>query len=113
MVKLFINGTDSSQYVEDGSLVINDQVQNRANTCAFALNSGVTEPTENQTVKIFDTVQLVSASGTAVVVKDTLKSGLSILTYGKFHVGQHFWMGVGLATEERVTISAIAAGARG
>lgn len=113
MLKLYINATDVSSYLEDGSLTINKQLQNRASTCSFELANGVTEPTQNQEVKIYDTVKLVSASGTAVVIQDVLRNGLSLLTYGKYRVGQYFWLGIGISTEERVTISAIAAGSAG
>lgn len=114
MIKLFINSTDYSSRLDDGSLGIVDQIQNKANTAQFSLMPGAyTAPTENQEVKIFDTVKLVSASSTAVVVTDDLASGLSILDRNKFRVGQYFWLGIGLATEERVVISAIAAGASG
>jgi len=113
MIKLFINDADRSAYLEDGSLSIVDQIQQKANTAYFNLNPGVTAPSENQDVKLWDVVEIVSASGTAIVVKDELKSGLSILTFDKFRAGEYFWLGIGNADQERATISAIAEGAVG
>lgn len=113
MLKLYINYLDVSTYVDEGSLSITDQIQNKADTCRFSLRPGVTKPTENQDLKIWDTVKLVSASGTSVIVEDVLGSGFSILDYGKFRAGQHFWLDIGGADEERVTIATIAAGSTG
>lgn len=113
MLKLLLNNADVTDYLDDGSLSISDQIQNKADTCNFSMRPGVTQPQENQDVKIYDAVTLVSASGTAVVVNDTLASGLSILDYMKFRVGQYFWLGINHASEERVLISAIAAGTTG
>jgi len=121
MIKLFVNSNDRTDYLEDGSLSISDQLQNKANAAKFLLNPGVTEPTENQEVKIYDAVKLVSASGTTVIVTDDPTSGLSILPNssierdsakyglgrGKFRVGQTFWLDIGGSDEEKVTISAI------
>lgn len=113
MLKFYINNSDVSAYVDDGSLQITDQIQNKADTCRFTMRPGVTAPSENQDLKIYDTVKLVSASGTSVVVEDVLASGFSILDFGKFRVGQYFWLDIGGSDQERVEISAIAAGATG
>lgn len=114
MIKLRINAVDYTAYLDEGSLGIIDQIQNKANTCNFTLMPGVyTAPSENQEVKVYDTVKLVSASGTAVVVYDDLASGFSILDKYKYRVGQYFWLGIGTANEERVIISAIEAGITG
>ena len=46
----------------EGSLTVSDQIQNKANTASFRLNPGVyTAPSENQEVKFFDTVKIVTA----------------------------------------------------
>ena len=113
MIKIFVNDTNVSAYLADESLTVIDQIGNKANTSSFQLNKGATAPEENQEVKIFDVVDIVSYSGTALVVKDKLRSGLSLLTFSKFRVGEYIWLGIGAATEERVTISAVAAGAAG
>ena len=56
MLKLFVNGIDRSEHLSDGSLSVTDQMQNKANTATFDLNSGVALPSENQEVKFFDCV---------------------------------------------------------
>ena len=122
MVQLFVNGSERTDYLVDGSLRIVDQVQNKANTATFGLNPGVTKPEENQEVLVYDTVELVSASGTDIVIEDNLASGLSVLpqadlrpsndlygqSRGKFRAGQTFWLGIGTANEEKITIASIA-----
>lgn len=108
MLKVFINDSDQSDYLAD-SLTIVDQIQNKANTCNFSLNKGATAPSENQSVEIFDCVEIVSASSTTVEVKDILRSGLSILTFGKYRAGQYLWLGVGDASEERVIVDTVEA----
>lgn len=114
MIKLYTNSIDQSAYLNEGSLSIIDQIQNKSNTAYFTLMSGVaTPPEENQEVLIYDTVTLVSASGTAVVVNDKLASGVSIMDYGKYRVDQYFWLDIGGGAEERVEIDAIAEGATG
>ena len=114
MIRLSVNGTDRTTRLDDGSLVIVDQIQNKANTCNFTMMPATYDaPEENQEVIVYDAVRLVSASGTAVVVYDDLASGISILDRGKFRAGQYFWLGIGAAGEERVTISAIAEGSSG
>jgi len=113
MLKIFVNDTDRSAYLEEGSLTITDQIQNKANTASFGLNPGVTAPSENQDVKIWDTVELVSASGVDIVVTDELRSGHSITDYGKYRAGEYFWLGIGDASEERVQILTVATGVAG
>jgi len=114
VIRLSVNGTDRTTRLDDGSLVIVDQIQNKANTCNFTMMPATYDaPEENQEVIVYDAVRLVSASGTAVVVYDDLASGISILDRGKFRAGQYFWLGIGAAGEERVTISAIAEGSSG
>lgn len=113
MIKLFINSVDKTSDFEDGTLTILDQIQNKSNTCYFALNPGATIPSENQEVLFYDTVTLVSASGTAIVVNDILASGLSILDRNKFRVGETFWLDIDGTDEEKITIAAIEAGSAG
>lgn len=113
MLKIYINGSDASAHLDEGSVSIVGQIQQKADTLGFSLRPGATAPSELEEVKLWDVVEIVSASGTAVVVKDKLTSGLSILDFGKFRAGERFWLGVGAAGQERVEISAIAVGASG
>lgn len=109
MLKIFVNNSDQSAHLSDGSLVIQDQIQNKANTASFSFNKGVTAPSENQSIKVFDCVKIVSLVSTALEVRDVLRSGLSILTFNKYRAGEYLWLGIGTATEERVTIASVAA----
>lgn len=113
MIKLLIDDTDVTSDVRDGSLSIIEQIQNKTDVTNFELNAGASEPSENQEVLIYDTVKLVSASGTAIIVTDDLDSGLGILNKGKFRVGEFFWLDINGSDEERVEISEIVAGAAG
>lgn len=110
MMYLSINGTDYSSYLGEDSVQIVDQIQNKSNTCTMGLNPGMgTLPSEAQEVLLYDWVEVVSLSSVTLEVKDELKSGKSILDYGKFRVGDSLWIGLGEATREKVVISAIAA----
>lgn len=108
MIALYINNVDFSQYVQEGSLGIIDQIQNKANTASLELNAGSPIPTENEEVLVYDWLELVSASGTDITLKDRLKSGLSALTFGKIREGDAFFLGIGLATKEKVFIQSVA-----
>jgi len=107
MIKLFINSSDQSSYLEDGSISITEQIQNMSDTAYFSLMPGATQPSENEAVEIFDCVEIVSLVGTALTVKNIIRSGLSVFDYGKFRQREHIWLGVGAATEERACISDI------
>jgi hypothetical protein len=113
VIKLFINSTDFTDDVSDGTLGINEQIQNKADTANFVLNPSSSEPSENQEVLIYDTVKLVSASGTSVVIEDNLTSGLSILDRGKFRVDEFMFLDIGGADEEKVQIASIEEGSPG
>ena len=113
MIKLLIDNIDKSNDLNDGSLAIVDQIQNKANTCNFSLNAGADEPSKFQEVLVYDTVRLVSASGVDVIIQDKLASNTSILTYGKFRVGQFFWLDINEINQERVIISKVEKGAVG
>lgn len=123
MLKVFINDIDRTDYLEQTSVQINDQIQNKANTLRFVLIPGLgTSPEENQEVFLYDTVKLVSASGSTIVIEDKTASGFSVLSKevltsgdpffgngrGKFRTGEAFWLGVGISTLEKVTIASIA-----
>ena len=110
MMYLSINGTDYSSYLGEDSVQIVDQLQNKSNTCTMALNPGMgTLPSEAQEVLLYDWVEVVSLSSVTLEVKDQLKSGKSILDYGKLRAGDALWIGLGLSTKEKVIISSIAA----
>jgi len=116
MIYLYLDTVDVAEYLSEGSLVIVDQIQNRANTANLTLNTGVEAlktPEKLQDVKIYDGVTIVSASGTSIVVNDVLRSGNSLLTYGKFRADQYLWIGIGESTEEKVQIDTIEAGSEG
>lgn len=114
MLRVYLAGTDITEYVQDGSVAITEQIQNKANTAALQLNPGISPvPAENQEIEIFDVVELVSASSTDLVVEDSQLNGVSILDFGKFRRGENFWMGIGTSDRERVVISSIEEGSAG
>lgn len=113
MLKIYIAGVDRSSYLDDASLVITDQIQQKADTLGFSLRPGVTAPSENQDVKVWDVVEIVSLSSVTLTVKDVLSSGLSILDYGKIRAGDQLFLGISLSTQERVDVLSVAAGAAG
>lgn len=60
MLHLRINNSDATNYLEDGTLFITDQIQNKSNTATFNLNPGATTPNENEEVVIYDVTSIVS-----------------------------------------------------
>lgn len=100
MIYIFIDGTDRTSDVERGSFNKNDELQQRVDIASFKMING-SRPDQNQEVKVFDGDEIVSLSGTALVVDQNLT------TYGKFRAGDEIWLGLGESTEEKVTIDSI------
>jgi len=107
MIKLYLADVDISSYVSTRSLKIVEQVQNKANTCGFDIIVGGDQPIDNQEIKIFDAFEIISYSGTALVVKKKTLSDIDIITHYKLRANQEIWLGIGLSTEEKVTISSL------
>lgn len=100
MIWIYINSTDYTSYLENGSLTINDEIQQKANTCKFNLLGG-TRPSDGQEVLIYDGTYIESLAGTTLTIKEDFSNT------NKFRAGDTIWLGVGLATEESVTISSV------
>lgn len=76
---------------------------------AAVFSTGLIDIQPSQEVALFDSVQVVSVSGTTLTVYDRTLSGVSILTYDKYQAGDDFWLGVGIPTAEQVQIVSVAA----
>lgn len=113
MLKLYIGSVDFSDWLDDGSLSIVNQIQQKADTARFSLLPGADKPVENQELKIYDAIEIVSNTGPDLVLKDALRSGLSVFDFGKLRAGARIWLDVGGPNQERVTVQAIEAGAPG
>jgi len=60
MLHLRINDTDYTNYLEDDSLKISDQIQNTSNTADFNLINGATSPSYSQDTQIYDSVPFLA-----------------------------------------------------
>ena len=102
MYYLYINSVDTTTYLNRLSIKIDDQIQNKSNTCSFKLLSGVTRPTAGQDIKIFDGLALkANYSANTITIANTYSDT------GKFRIGTELYLGIGLATEEKVTVTAV------
>jgi hypothetical protein len=95
---LFIDGTQR-QYIRN-SIKIIDELQERINSATFNLD-GSFDISYYEEVKIYQGAKIVSLSGTALVIdRDYTQTEF-------FRAGDEIWLGLGLSTEEAVTIASV------
>lgn len=94
---LYIDNT-FRRYIRN-SIKINDELQEKTNTSSFRLD-GSFAVSYYEDVKMYQGAKIVSLSGTALVVDREYSNDT-------FRAGSEIWLGLGLSTSEKVTISAI------
>ncbi len=97
MISFYINDSDRTEDVSQGSFVRYNNIQDRKDTCDFVLFSG-SKPTENQDVKIYLEDEIESVASNVITVKGYHRSGVN------FYSGQVLWIGIGDADIEKVTV---------
>jgi len=98
MLFLYLNGTERSADIEEGSLTINNQLQQRTDTCNFLIFQG-TQPSENQEVRVFMGDTIAAAVGATI----TLNGKFERVTE-KFYPGQVLYIRISDADEEKVIV---------
>ena len=98
MIITYINGSDRSSDITQGSLTINNQIQQRSDNCSFEVFQNAA-PVENQDLKIYDGDLVASISSNVITVQ-----GLYARNVNKFYAGQVLWLRLGNANAEKVTV---------
>lgn len=99
MMLYYLNNSERGADVLNNSLSINNQIQQRNDTCSFTIFQN-SRPTENQDLKIYDGALVASHTTTTIVLKDTYQTNVAA-----FRAGQRIWLKIGDATMERATIA--------
>jgi hypothetical protein len=101
MIKTYIGGVDYSEFIDDGSIVINDQIQNKANTLSCSLFPGTyTLPSDNQEILMYDVFEVSDIDGFDVTIKDNSRTKVSVLTFGKIRVGEKLYDSFGVVSRD-------------
>ena len=100
MLFYYVNSSDRSSDVAEGSLVINNQIQQRSDNCQFTVFKN-SKPIENQDIKIYDGDLISSISSNIITLQGKYEPNVS-----KFYPGQVLWVRIGQSNAEKVTVSA-------
>jgi len=98
MILLYINDVDRTGDLKRGSITINNQIQQRADSLDFEIFQN-TKPSENQDVQLFAHDTIASFAGTTVTLNGYYQKGI-----GRFYAGQELFIRIGDADEEKVTV---------
>lgn len=98
MLYLEINSVDRTSGLENESMSLVDQIQQRADSCAFSLISGA-KPSENQNVRVFVHDTIAGFAGTTVTLNGYFQRNI-----GQFYAGQTLWIRINDADEEKVIV---------
>ena len=98
MLWIYVNNTERSDDIDQDSLTINNQIQQRTDTCNFTFFQG-TKPNENEDVRIFMGDTVATAVGATITL-----SGKFEANTGKFYAGQELFIRIADADEEKVTV---------
>lgn len=99
MLFYYINNSDRSADVVANTLRIENQIQQRSDSCSFKVFQN-TKPTENQSLQLFDGGLVSTQVGATIVLKETYQTDVLA-----FRQGQVIWLKIGDSTTERGTIS--------
>ena len=99
MIRFEINNIDRTSDCEESSLRINNQLQQRADTCSFNVFQN-SKPNENQQLRIFKYATIASAAGATLTLNSDFQFGVSF-----FHVGQRLRIRIGDTDEETAIVS--------
>jgi len=104
MFKLYAKGTSSfddiTDYLSRDSLIIDEQLQEKANVCSFDMEANPVK--EGQEIKIWDVVSVVDTTSLKTVKVDKLYDEVK-----KFRKGNALWLDINGANEEKVEIVSV------
>lgn len=98
MIIVRINNSDRTGDVDDNSLRITNQIQQRTDSCNFSVFQG-SKPTENQDLKIYSTAIVSSILGAVITLKDSYQTNVL-----KFYADQVIFLRIGETDMERATV---------
>ena len=98
MMLFYINGTERSTDVTEGTLVLNKQGAQRSDNCAFEVYRG-SKPLENQDLKIYDADLVSSIASNVITVQGKFEPNTN-----KFYAGQELWVRIGQLNTEKVVV---------
>jgi hypothetical protein len=99
MLYLYIDDVDNTTDYQSGSLRINNEIQQRADSCNFKLVNGATQPIENTDLRIYKGDTIASFGGATVTLDGDFQTDV-----GMFRAGQELRIRVGDADEETVIV---------
>jgi len=94
----YINNTERTSDVQANTLSIQNQIQQRVDSCVFKIFQN-TKPTENQDLRIYDGGNVSSHSGVTIVLKDTYE-----LDVNAFRAGQTIFLKIGDSAQEKAEV---------
>lgn len=98
MLLLYINGSDRTGDLLYGDIALTDQIQQRTNSLDFTIFQN-TKPTENQDVKLYASDTIASIASATIVLNGYFERNVN-----RFYPGQILFLGIGTASEEKVTV---------
>ena len=99
MIFLYINGLERTSDLKYNSLNIDNQIQQRSDSCDFKLNDGAAPPSENQDMQIFKGDEIAAAAGATITLNGNYEKKVRL-----FYVGQKLHIRIGDVDEEIVTV---------
>lgn len=98
MLYVYINNSDRTADIIAETLQINNEIQQRVDSCEFNIFQG-TKPTENQDVKVYKGSTISSIASATIVLNAKYQ-----VNVGMFHPGQKLRIGIGNSDEETVEV---------
>lgn len=98
MLFYYIAGIERSSDVQNNSLSINNQIQQRSDNCSFVVFKN-TKPVENQDIKIYDGDYISSIAGSVITLQGKFQSNVR-----KFYPGQVLWVRIDNSNSEKVVV---------
>lgn len=99
MLFFYVNNSDRTDDVMGNRLRIDNQIQQRADSCNFVVFNG-SKPTENQEIKIFDGALVSTHVTTTIVLQESYEVNIQA-----FRPGQKLILQVGSAEEEATVLT--------
>lgn len=97
---VFVDDTDRTANVNKNSIQIQEELQQRTNSAVLTFRD-VNFLDRYKDIKIYNGAPIVSLVGTTLTIRDDFsKTNL-------FRNGTEIWLGLGLATQEKVTVSSV------
>lgn len=98
MMLYYINNTDRTADVVNNTLKINNQIQQRNDSCSFNVFQG-TRPVENQDLKIYDGAMVASIAANVITLQDSYQVDVNA-----FRAGQIIFLRVGQTNSVKATV---------